>query len=200
MKTYDMKNRMKHIRLYVVLVVMWFSLSPLWAVTTTYKIVNNKGEVCFMVKGTTAKPDLPSRARTPYATNFRYYLTLQDAQRDARYGAELAQSTYGAQPLNTNVNLSGDGDVFVRYDYTSTSTITDAEGTVVRIDGKVAYNLQVNDRLVYYSTATSPKFTTPKSSKNTTVGPVEPSADEPIRVTHSLTKIYNGTDDSKRIT
>lgn len=184
-------------RLILLFVVIVAGSVGSWAVTTTYKIVNNKGEVCFMVKGTTAKPDLPSRARTPYATNFRYYLTLQDAQRDARYGAELAQSTYGAQPLNTNVYLSGDGDVFVRYDYTSTSTITDAEGTVVRIDGKVAYNLQVNDRLVYYSTATSPKFTTPKSSKNATVGPVEPSADEPIRVTHSLTKIYNGTDNSE---
>lgn len=181
----------------LLLLLMSAGVTQMWAVNTVYHIVNNKGEVCFMVKGTTAKPDLPSRARTPYATNFRYYLTLQDAQRDARYGAELAQSTYGAQPLNTNVNLSGDGDVFVRYDYTSTSTITDAEGTVVRIDGKVAYNLQVNDRLVYYSTATSPKFTTPKSSKNATVGPVEPSADEPIRVTHSLTKIYNGTDNSE---
>gem|GEM_PF-2602087 len=190
----NMRNFTQRILL---LLLMSAGVTQMWAVNTVYHIVNNKGEVCFMVKGTTAKPDLPSRARTPYATNFRYYLTLQDAQRDARYGAELAQSTYGAQPLNTNVNLSGDGDVFVRYDYTSTSTITDAEGTVVRIDGKVAYNLQVNDRLVYYSTATSPKFTTPKSSKNATVGPVEPSADEPIRVTHSLTKIYNGTDNSE---
>ena len=178
------------------LVLMLVGTTLAWAAkNTTYRIVNNKGEVCLLVKGTTDKPELPSRARTPYATNYRYYLTLQEAQRDARYGAELAASTYGAQPLNTNVNLSGDGDVFVRYDYTSASTITDAEGNVVRIDGKTAYNLQVNDRLVYYSTATSPQFTTPKSSNGSTIGPVEPSADEPIRVTHSLTKIYNGTDD-----
>ena len=183
-------------RLILLFVVIVAGSVGSWAVNTDYRIVNNKGEVCFIVRGTTAKPELPSRARTPYATNYRYYLTLQEAQRDARYGAALAASTYGAQPLNTNVNLSGNGDVYVRYDYTSSSTITDFEGNVVRIDGKVAYNLQVNDRLVYYSTATSPKFTTPKSSKNATVGPVEPSADEPIRVTHSLTKIYNGTDDN----
>ena len=187
--------KLKRILLLLMSVLLCTTAS--WAINTTYRIVNNKGEVCFMVKGTTNKPELPSRARTPYATNYRYYLTLQEAQRDARYGAELAASTYGAQPLNTNVNLSGDGDVYVRYDYTSSSTITDAEGNVVRIDGKVAYNLQVNDRLVYYSTATSPEFTTPKSSNNSVVGPVAPSADEPIRITHSMSKIYNGTDDNE---
>ena len=182
-------------RLILLFVVIVAGSVGSWAVNTDYRIVNNKGEVCFIVRGTTAKPELPSRARTPYATNYRYYLTLQEAQRDARYGAALAASTYGAQPLNTNVNLSGNGDVYVRYDYTSSSTITDFEGNVVRIDGKVAYNLQVNDRLAYYSTATSPEFTTPKSSNNSVVGPVAPSADEPIRVTHSMDKIYNGTDD-----
>mgnify|MGYP006916031432 CR=1 FL=1 len=166
-----------------------------WAVNTNYRIVNNKGEVCFIVRGTTAKPELPSRARTPYAENYRYYLTLDDAQRDARYGAALAQSTYGAQPLNTSVNLSGDGDVYVRYDYNSESTIKDKEGDIVRIDGKVAYNLQVNNRLVYYSTDTTIPFTAPSGNTNTTN--VTPLAEEPIRVTHSLTKIHNGTDDNE---
>ena len=61
-------------RLILLFVVIVAGSVGSWAVNTNYRIVNNKGEVCFIVRGTTAKPELPSRARTPYAENYRYYL------------------------------------------------------------------------------------------------------------------------------
>lgn len=164
MKTYDMKNRMKHIRLYVVLVVMWFSLSPLWAVTTTYKIVNNKGEVVFHVKGTTDKPSLPENAMSVFATNWRYYRNLEDAQLDASSGAAAAES----YKLDASKNLGYNGDVYVRYDYNAEANAKDQGSKTLRIDGTAAYNFTIcnfagnattadtrNGRYVWYNSSST---------------------------------------------
>ena len=167
--------------------------SSTWAVTVVFHIINNSGNEVMAVKGNVTKPVLPALAQTPFATNYRFYYTLSEAQNDALYGAEVAQTTYNAHAVSTSANLPDSRDLYVRYDYNYESTIKDADNNMVVIDGSVAYNWQVENRWVYYST-TSTEFTAPPAPTGGSVGKDTPSPDEPIRVTQSLTTDGYGND------
>lgn len=167
------------------------------AVDYIYNIINNSGQLVMRVKGgdnsSNTKLYLPNLARTPFAKDYRYYKTLVEAQNDARYGKDEAvayaeNATIASMSLTPVDNVA---NIYVRYSYNPSASVTDSEGKIVRIDGSVAYNLQVENRLVYYSTSTD-TFTPPdctvkgvkyKGTENTGV----PSSAEPIRVTQSLT-------------
>jgi len=127
---------------------------------------------------------LPNLARTPFAKDYRYYKTLVEAQNDARYGKDEAVDDHNAVAYEENATIASMSltpvnnvaNIYVRYGYNPSASVTDNEGNMVRIDGSVAYNLQVENRLVYYSTDTD-SYTEPNNNT------VTPKADEPIRVT-----------------
>ena len=151
----------------VLSLLLVFFCSSLWGRTSTYKIVNNKGEVVFHVRGTSAKPALPDRAQSPFATNWRYYQYLEDAQLDASSGAAAAAT----KKLDASMNLSYDGDVFVRYDYNPEANVKDQDGKILRIDGTAAYNFTIcdytgtpNGRYVWYNESSTVHNTTTASS------------------------------------
>lgn len=123
----------------VLSLLLVFFCSSLWGRTSTYKIVNNKGEVVFHVKGTTDKPSLPELAMSVFATNWRYYQYLEDAQLDASSGAAAAES----YKLDASKNLGYNGDVFVRYDYNAEANAKDQDGKTLRIDGTAVYNFTI---------------------------------------------------------
>ena len=138
-----------------------------WAVDYIYNIVNNSGQIVMQVKGgdnsSNTKLYLPPLTRTPFAKDYRYYKTLVDAQSDARYGKDDAVNEHGAVAYEeiaaiTSMSLtpvSNKANIYVRYSYNPSSTVTDKEGNMLRIDGSVAYNFQIENRLVYYSTDTN---------------------------------------------
>lgn len=154
----NMKQQSNLICKLLLLLLMLAGTSSAWARTSTYKIVNNKGEVVFHVRGTSAKPALPDKAQSPFATNYRYYQYEEDAQLDARSGAAAAAS----KQLNPDLNLSYDGDVFVRYDYNAEANVKDQAGKTLRIDGTAAYNFTIcdytgtpNGRYVWYNASST---------------------------------------------
>ena len=124
----------------VLSLLLVFFCSSLWgAKNSTYKIVNNSGEVVFHVKGTTDNPQLPAKAQSPFATNYRYYRYLEDAKLDASSGAEAAASK------RLTGNLTYDGEVFVRYSYEPNGNVKDHDGKTLRIDGNAVYNFTICD-------------------------------------------------------
>ena len=175
------------LRSFLFCILMVCGTTAAHAVDYIYNIINNSGQLVMQVKGgdgqSGTKLTLPPLARTPFAKDYRYYKTLVEAQNDARYGKEDAVGKHNAVAYAENTNItpafpaSGTVNIYVRYSYNASSTVKDNENNSVRIDGSVAYNLQVENRLVYYSTDTD-SYTEP--NKNITV---TPKADEPIRVT-----------------
>ena len=89
----NMKQQSNLICKLLLLLLMLAGTSSAWARTSTYKIVNNKGEVVMHVKGTTTQPQLPAKAQSPFATNYRYYRYLEEAQLDASSGADAAAAS-----------------------------------------------------------------------------------------------------------
>ena len=182
-----MKQQSNLICKLLLLLLMLAGTSSAWAVDYIYNIINNSGNLVMQVKDgdgqSATKLTLPPLARTPFAKDYRYYKTLVEAQNDARYGKEDAVGKHNAVAYEENTNItpafpsSGTVNIYVRYGYNPEASVTDNEGNRVRIDGSVAYNLQVENRLVYYSEDTD-SYTEP--NKNITV---TPKADEPIRVT-----------------
>ncbi|MBO6217060.1 MAG: hypothetical protein J6N73_05365 [Prevotella sp.] len=167
-----------------------------------YNIINNSGSRVMQVKSTKGTAYLPVLARTPFANNYRYYKTFAEARNDAIYGETVAAASYNAVKYAENVNIStmsltadanGKYQIYVRYDYNANSTIKDVNGQVLRIDGGVAYNMQINSRMVYYSTDTE-SYTTPQSVTGKVTTTVTPKASEPIRVT--ATKNINDVPDA----
>ena len=55
----NMKQQSNLICKFLLLLLMLAGTSSAWARTSTYKIVNNNGDVVMTVKGTTASPQLP---------------------------------------------------------------------------------------------------------------------------------------------
>ena len=151
MKTIDMRQKNLFLKL-LFLVLMLTGVSSTWAVTSTYKIVNNKGEVVLHVKGTSNKPTLPDNAKSAFATNFRFYQYLEDAQLDASSGAAAAAD----KQLNPNLNLSYSGDVFVRYSYNAEANVKDQDNKTLRIDGTAAYNFTICNFAGNATTAPTP--------------------------------------------
>ena len=135
----NMKQQSNLICKLLLLLLMLAGTSSAWARTSTYKIVNNKGEVVMHVKGTTASPQLPAKAQSPFATNYRYYRYLEEARLDASSGADAA----AASRLTGDLNY--DGDVFVRYSYEPNGNVKDQEGKTLRIDGNAVYNFTICD-------------------------------------------------------
>ena len=157
---------------------MVYGTTAAHAVDYIYNIINNSGQLVMRVKGgdnsSNTKLYLPNLARTPFAKDYRYYKTLVEAQNDARYGKDEAVDDHHAVAYAENTNItpafpsSGTVNIYVRYGYNPSASVTDSEGNMVRIDGSVAYNLQVENRLVYYSTDTD-SYTEP--NKKITVTP-----------------------------
>lgn len=180
-------SKLTFIKLVMLLCFVFGASNESWAVDYIYNIINNSGQLVMQVKGgdgqSATKLTLPPLARTPFAKDYRYYKTLVEAQNDARYGKDEAVDDHGAEAYAENTNItpafpsSGTVNIYVRYGYNPSASVTDNEGNMVRIDGSVAYNLQVENRLVYYSTDTD-SYTEPNKSITVT-----PKADEPIRVT-----------------
>lgn len=165
-----MKQQSNLICKLLLLLLMLAGTSSAWAVDYIYNIINNSGNVVMRVKSTKTTAYLPDRARTPFAQNYHYYKTLVEAQNDARYGEDVAHSSYGATPYADNVAIStmgltagtdGKYQIYVRYDYQDNNPkVKDNNNQAVRIDGTRAYNFQISTRMVYYSTDTE-SYTTP---------------------------------------
>jgi len=186
-----MLRKLNFIKLAMLLYFVFGASNKSWAddYIYIYNIINNSGQLVMQVKGgdgqSGSKLTLPPLARTPFAKDYRYYKTLVEAQNDARYGKDEAVDDHGAVAYDENATIASMAptpvnnvaNIYVRYGYNPSATVKDNEGNMVRIDGSVAYNLQVENRLVYYSTDTD-SYTEP--NKNITV---TPKADEPIRVT-----------------
>lgn len=187
MKFLNISSVRNFLRSFLFCILMVFGTTAAHAVDYIYNIINNSGQLVMQVKGgdgqSGTKLTLPPLARTPFAKDYRYYKTLVEAQNDARYGKDEAVDDHGAVAYDEDTNItpafpsSGTVNIYVRYGYNPSASVTDNEGNMVRIDGSVAYNLQVENRLVYYSEDTD-SYKEP--NKNITV---TPKADEPIRVT-----------------
>ena len=184
-----MMSKLTFIKLAMLLCFVFGASNESWAVDYIYNIINNSGQLVMRVKGgdgqSGTKLTLPPLARTPFAKDYRYYKTLVEAQNDARYGKDEAVDDHGAVAYAENATIesmsltpvNNEANIYVRYGYNPSASVTDNEGNIVRIDGSVAYNLQVENRLVYYSEDTD-SYTEPNKSITVT-----PKADEPIRVT-----------------
>ena len=189
MKFLNISSVRNFLRSFLFCILMVYGTTAAHAVDYIYNIINNSGQLVMRVKGgdgqSATKLTLPPLARTPFAKDYRYYKTLVEAQNDARYGKEDAVGKHNAVAYAENATIASMSltpvnnvaNIYVRYGYNPSASVTDSEGKMVRIDGSVAYNLQVENRLVYYSTDTD-SYTEP--NKNITV---TPKADEPIRVT-----------------
>ena len=187
MKFLNISSVHNFLRSFLFCILMVYGTTAAHAVDYIYNIINNSGQLVMRVKGgdnsSNTKLYLPNLARTPFAKDYRYYKTLVEAQNDARYGKDEAVDDHHAVAYAENTNItpafpsSGTVNIYVRYGYNPSASVTDSEGNMVRIDGSVAYNLQVENRLVYYSTDTD-SYTEPNKKITVT-----PKADEPIRVT-----------------
>ena len=171
-------SKLTFIKLAMLLCFVFGASNESWAVDYIYNIINNSGQLVMQVKGgdgqSGSKLTLPPLARTPFAKDYRYYKTLVEAQNDARYGKEDAVGKHNAVAYAENATIASMSptpvnnvaNIYVRYSYNASSTVKDNENKMVRIDGSVAYNLQVENRLVYYSEDTD-SYTEP--NKNITV-------------------------------
>ncbi len=189
MKFLNISSVRNFLRSFLFCILMVCGTTAAHAVDYIYNIINNSGQLVMQVKGgdnsSNTKLYLPNLARTPFAKDYRYYKTLVEAQNDARYGKDEAVDDHNAVAYAENATIASMAptpvnnvaNIYVRYGYNPSASVTDNEGNMVRIDGSVAYNLQVENRLVYYSEDTD-SYTEP--NKNITV---TPKADEPIRVT-----------------
>ena len=117
-----------------------------------YNVINNSGNLVLQVKDTGSNTNLNAKMRSPFATSYRYYKTLAEAQADAQYGQAEAGASHGAVAYADNVSISTMGDltsdsngkhIYVRYSYNASSTIADTDGNIVKIDGTVAYNMEL---------------------------------------------------------
>ncbi len=191
MKFLNISSVRNFLRSFLFCILMVCGTTAAHAVDYIFNIINNSGSLVMQVKSTkTTKAYLPTLARTPFA-KYRYYKTFAEARNDAQYGADVAAASYNAVKYAENVNIStmsltadanGKYQIYVRYDYNENSTVKDINDQVLRIDGGMAYNLQINSRMAYYSTDTE-SYTTPTSVTGKVTTTITPKASEPIRVT-----------------
>lgn len=116
----------------------------MWAANTYYIIVNGQGETVVSSDNTSGK-GLNARLRSPYATNYRYYESLTDAQADATSDTRTNVIT------NENDLVTTDKIYYVRYDYQTYS----GSGTALDLSGNTWYTIKANTSYMYLNTNNS---------------------------------------------
>ena len=125
---------------FLLLMAVGSVVSETWAANSVYIIINGQGERVtnwqYNGKG------IPDKLKSPYATNYRYYESLTDAQADASSNSRTNVIT------DVNMLVTTDKTYYVRYDYQSYS----GSATALDLSGNTWYNIKANTRYMYVNT------------------------------------------------
>ncbi len=125
---------------FLLLMAVGSVVNEAWAANSVYIIINGQGERVtnwqYNGKG------IPDKLKSPYATNYRYYESLTDAQADASNNI----TTNAITDVNTLVTT--DKTYYVRYDYQAYS----GSATALDLTGGTWYNIKAGTKYMYVNT------------------------------------------------
>ena len=169
------KDMTTNVRMYMrtcllLLMVLGSMVNKVWGADIRYHIINNQGKECFVyvIKDSYNYTSIDKTklcvhpwARSVVATNFRFYVTKEEAMADAN-GTEGAYFSEGATISEV---ASGTTDFYVRYSMMSPDELA-AAGFTYDPDGTMTYLLQVRERnakggkrrQVYYDAISDKRF------------------------------------------